>query len=444
MDETKQAATVYVKAMQRWYACVVACVIMGAVCGCPVTPESTVPAYASQAELAQNWHRFRGIGGAGVTGLTTIPTQWDGASGEGILWKTEVPRRGHSSPVVWKDKVFLSGGTTDGLQVYCFDAQQGKLLWTGSVPTEADQLEDLEVMEDTGLAACTVATDGARVYAIFASGDLICFDLAGKQLWHHPLGVPESVYGYATSLEVYRDRVLVQFDQAYDDEGKSFMAAYEGPTGKLVWKTERPVSNGWTSPIIAKVGEREQLITVGAPLVIGYDPETGRELWRAECVEGDVAPSPVVAEGMVFAIEPYSQMLAIRLDGQGDVTETHIAWRNEDGGPDICSPVTASGLIYLLDSQGELACFKVTDGSELFRYDLDEMFNASPSIVGDTLYLLDAEGTMHMTAVRPEPPQEVKTASLGEKCFASPAFVEGRIYIRGEKHLWCIGKSGNQ
>ncbi|MHC4867325.1 MAG: outer membrane protein assembly factor BamB family protein, partial [Planctomycetota bacterium] len=342
----------------------------------------------------QTWPRFRGPGGLGVSKAADIPTRWDGKTGKGILWKKKVALGGHNSPVVWGRRVFVSGANANSQEVYCFDAESGELLWRGGVETAATpNAEELDVMEDTGLAAPTMVTDGRRVCAIFATGDLACFDVKGKQLWAKSLGVPESPYGYASSLAMYRNLVLVQYDQGSDDEGKSKVIGLKVLSGEVAWQTNRPVGASWTSPIVAKVGGRDQFITVSQPLVIGYDAGSGAELWRAECMGADLAPSPIYAGGLVFAIEPHNQMVAIRPQGSGDVTKTHITWTNDNGGPDICSPVSDGQLIFLL-SGGTLSCHQVSDGKLLWEEELDDYFSASPSLVGERLYILSDEGVM--------------------------------------------------
>lgn len=393
----------------------------------------------SLEQISKNWPRFRGPEGSGISAYTNIPDHWDIKTGEGILWKTEVPLAGMNSPVVWEDRVFLSGGDPNSLEVYCFDAFDGRLLWTGSVGrlSVRNDNESLDVMEDTGYAAPSVATDGRRVYAIFATGVVGSFDFDGNKIWEKDLGIPDNMYGYACSLAMFENLLLIQYDQGAVEDEISVFLALESFSGRTIWETKRPVESSWTSPIVTLIDGRYQLITCSNPLVIAYNPADGTELWRADCLGADVAPSPVYANGLVFVIEPHMNTLAIRPDGHGDVTETHISYKI-DFAPDICSPVSNGEMIFLLSTDGLLCCYKTEDGAKLWEKELGEYFQASPSLVGDKLYLLSEEGTMFIVEVGPEY-KEAEKVELGEKCFASPAFVDGRIYIRGVKNLYCIG-----
>ncbi|MHC4890555.1 MAG: outer membrane protein assembly factor BamB family protein, partial [Planctomycetota bacterium] len=212
----------------------------------------------------QVWPRFRGPGGLGISASTNVPANWNGDSGEGILWKNKVPLPGYNSPIVWGDRVFLSGADANERQVYCFDTLSGKLLWYGNVPYLAPAgAEPVEPGESTGFAAPTVVTDGRRVYAIFATGDVGCFDFSGKTVWARNLGLPDSSYGYASSLAMYRDLLLVQYDQGAAEDEKSKLIALNAFLGHTVWETKRPVPNSWTSPIVIEVGGQHQIITCG-------------------------------------------------------------------------------------------------------------------------------------------------------------------------------------
>ena len=285
----------------------------------------------------------------------------------------------------------------------------------------------IEMYEDTGYAAPTVATDGRRVCAIFPTGDVGCFDFEGKELWSRNLETPDSTYGYASSLAIYQNLLLIQYDQGSVEDDKSRMIALDTFSGMTVWELKRPVPSSWTSPIVVN----NQLITCADPWVIAYDLSNGTELWRVDCLGTDVAPSPIYAGGLIFGIHPYSSLVAIKPTGQ-------IAWKATDNISDICSPVSNGKSIFLLETYGMLTCYKVSDGTKLWEKDLETSFMASQSLVGDRLYLLNEKGIMFIAKVGNEY-TELAKSPLGEKCYASPAFADGRIYIRGAENLYCIG-----
>ncbi len=403
--------------------------------------DTKVASYPSPEEIKKNWPRFRGPGGLGISAYTNVPSSWNGETGEGILWKTPVLLPGENSPIVWGNRVFLTGATEEKREVYCFDADSGQLLWQKGVNTPGSPLEPPEVMEDTGYAAPTAVTDGQRVYAIFANGDVACFDFDGEPVWADNLGNPENMYGHASSLAIYQNLLLVLFDQGSNaEDGLSELMALEARTGRTVWETERPVPNSWASPIVINTGTGEQIITCANPWVIAYNPATGGELWRAECLDGDVAPSPVFADGLVFAVNDYAYLAAIRPDGAGNVTETHIAWKAEDGLPDICSPLSNGELVFLLATYGILTCYDAKTGKMVWENDFETSFKASPSLVGDKVYLMSEEGVTFIFAASREY-KELGRAALGEAVNTCPAFMDGRIYIRGKENLYCIGNN---
>ena len=275
---------------------------------------------------------------------------------------------------------------------------------------------------------------------MFAGGDLGCFSSDGKKLWEQHLGIPESAYGFAASLTAFEKNVIIQFDVSYDTD-KSKLIALDWTTGKTAWQTARPVPNSWTSPTIVQIGTAQQLLTSGSPWIIAYDPATGQELYRADCLAGDVAPTQIFAAGKIIGLEPYNTIVAVNTEAAaGDVTQTHIAWRTSADIPDICSPVSNGTFVWILTSGGTLTAFDLTDGSEVYSQSLDMEFNASPCVVGDTLYLLSMKGTMLLAETGREY-KEIKRLELGEKCHASPAFAPGRIVLRAENNLYCIGKT---
>ena len=390
-------------------------------------------------EIRKHWPRFRGADGSGHSAYANIPTTWNGKTGKNILWKTPVPLPGENSPVVWGNRIFLSGATEKERQVYCFDAADGKILWQQPVSTPAGTMgEPPELLEDTGFAAPTLATDGRFVAAIFANGDVACFDVDGHPRWARNLGRLKNSYGYSSSLNIYANTVLVLLDQGTPGKPNSRLMALDVATGKTVWETPRPVPSSWATPILIHTGQREEFITAAKPWVIAYNPADGKELWRAKVLDGDVAPSPVGAGSMVFTVNSGAQLSAIRTGGSGDVTKTHVAWIGEDGLPDIVSPLTDGKFVLLVTTDGLLTCYAVADGKFLWEHEIDAIFMASPGLVGDKVYLVDAKGVTHILTTEGGC-KEVAKAELGERCHSSPVFVDGRLYLRGKTHLYAIG-----
>lgn len=411
------------------------------------------PAPAVVGEAEGVWPRFRGPGGLATSAYTNIPLTFDGKSGENILWKTPIPLPGNSSPVVWKGRVFITGATPHRSEVYCFDALSGQLLWKrvveGAAPARGQ--EPLHVDPATGYAAPTPLTDGRRVFAIFPTGNVACFDMFGKELWTRKLGIPENEYGHAASLAMHENLLLVQLDQGLEGEGRSVLLALDAATGKTLWQTKRPVGSSWTSPIVIRTETGPQIITCANPYVIAYDP-AGRELWRADCLEGDGGPSGIYANGLVLATNVSSMLAAIRPDGTGDVTKTHIVWRARDGLPDICSPVASRKYAFLLTGGGRLTCYSLADGSKVWekrlkmepgsrtwKKNFQTEFICSPSLVGNRLFLINNKGVVTVLEVGPQFKQ-VGRGELPDRCHACPAFADGRMYIRGLENLYCIAR----
>jgi len=392
-------------------------------------------------EYAKNWPRFRGPDGTGFLPDVTAPTGWDVATKRGVVWSVEPSLPGKNSPIVWGNRVFISGADEHKRMVYCYDAQRGTALWEKSVEGLSCQdagTEPLQVMEDTGYAAPTMTTDGRRVYAMFANGDLACFTTDGAPVWAKNMGRPVNTYGHATSLVMYRNRLILQFDQAGVEEHKSALLALDAATGNLVWQTKRPVPNSWSTPIIITEKGRTQIVTCGSPFVIAYDPDSGEECWRVECLGGDVAPSPIFADGLVYAVNTGSNLAAIRPDGQGDVTKSHVSWLAQEGLPDIVSPVSDGHIVLLIGTDGSPTCYDAKTGVKLWTHSYTVPSRATPVIFGRTIYLTDTTGVTHfLTADKVF--AEQGTAQVGEPVETTPAYANGRLYIRGKQHLFCIG-----
>jgi outer membrane protein assembly factor BamB len=403
--------------------------------GEPVTAAADA---VSLSELLKSWPRFRGADGSGVSVFTNVPAEWDVKTGAGIAWKVPVPAGGFGSPITWDGRVFLSGGDAHQREVSCFSAQTGEILWWRAVTNvPGSPANPPEIPESSGVAAATMATDGRRVYAFFANGDLAAFTLEGNLLWLKSFGALKNPYGHASSLATWQGRLIMQLDQGEAEEARSKLYALDGRSGKIVWQQPRKVPSSWTTPIVFEAAGKAQVVTLAVPWAISYAVADGRELWRVECLNGEVLPSPVLAAGMLFVVSPSEKLLAIRTDGQGDVTKTHVVWTTEDNIPDITSPVSNGDLVFTLTSSGILTAFDSKDGKKQWEHDFEMEFHASPGLAANRLYLFSQKGTaIVIEAARQF--RELFRTEMDDSFHASPAFVQGGIILRGMTNLWEI------
>ncbi|MEI7835300.1 MAG: PQQ-binding-like beta-propeller repeat protein [Planctomycetota bacterium] len=405
---------------------------------------AAAPATQSSASACTAWPQFRGPGGNGVTAAARLPLDFDVATGRNVRWRSPVPLEGKNSPIVWGKRLFCVGATEKQREVYCFDTDDGRLVWRRNVPLSASAGK-VEVFDDTGWAPSTAATDGEHVAAIFPTMDLACFDLEGKPLWSINLGAVVNQYGHASSLLMADGNVIVQFDQREDADrsSRSMLLAFDAATGRKAWQTPRPTEAAWSSPILAAIPGGTQLIAIGNPWAIAYRPGNGEELWRAKVLGGDGGASPIYAGGLVLAGNTGTGLAGIRPDGRGDVTKSHVAWIIEDALGDVASPVSDGRRVYMTKTDGELGCFAIDAAKPalLWKQQFEMPFQASPTLAGRNIYLLAEKGTLIVfqagTAYK-----ELARSELGEDCPASPAFVDGRIFIRGAKNLYCIESGG--
>jgi outer membrane protein assembly factor BamB len=362
---------------------------------------------------------------------------WDPKTGAGIGWKTASPASGFNSPIVWEGRVYFSGGDASRREVFCLDQTTGRLVWRKEVKSVATATATAEISESSGYAAATMATDGKRVFALFANGDLAAFSLDGQPVWSKCLGALKNSFGHASSLAVWRDRLIVQVDQGESDEGKSRLYALDGRTGEIVWQRQRQVASSWATPLVIEAAGNAQIITLAVPWVIAYAANDGTELWRLSALNGEITPSPVFAGGLLFVISPGEKLLAIRPDGQGDVTKTHIAWTAEENVPDIASPVSNGELVFTLTTSGRLTCLDAQTGQKQWEHDYNSEFYSSPGLAGGRLYLFGQNGTAVVVEAARQF-KEVFHTEMGDAFHASPAFVQNRIIMRGATNVWSL------
>lgn len=394
----------------------------------PEQPKN-VAAFPSDKDILNNHASFRGPYGNGISMHKNIPVVWDAEVGEKVLWKVKIPLHGYNSPIIWGDKLFVSGANSEQREVYCLDRNSGEFLWTTQVsgipgsPANAPKVTD-----DTGQAAPTLTTDGQRVFAIFANGDLVALDMEGRQLWAKNMGSTGNHYGHSSSLMLFQDVLILQ----YDIKAAPKLIGLSAETGETVWETEHKVKISWASPIVVNTGSRFEIITVADPMVSSHDPETGKLNWELNCIFGEVGPSAAYADGVVYAVNEYARLVAIQL---GETPE--ILWESDEYLSDVPSPVANNSLLFMATSYGVMVCYDAKSGEIIWEHEFDNGFYSSPMLAEGKIYLMDMSGVMHVFSAESEF-NLLADSPLGEKCMTTPAFADGRIYIRGNEHLFCI------
>lgn len=390
----------------------------------------TAPVALTFDMLKRQHNTFRGVFGQGISYMNNIPVEWDGRNGKNILWKTEIPKQGYNSPVLWGDKLFLSGADEASRIVYCLDRNSGKILWervVSGIPGSPSEPPD--VTDDTGFAAPSLAVDGKGVYAIFATGDIIAFNLNGDKLWAKNLGVPDNHYGHSSSLMVWDNKVIVQ----YDTNKSGRLIALNSTDGSTVWDVNRKNKISWASPVLMFHNGKYQIITTSDPLVAGHDLATGNELWSLNCMMGEVGASVAIADGIIFAANEYARLAAIQPG-----SNPSIIWEENEYLPEASSPVAYQGLLYIATSYGVIACYDIKTGEKHWEHEAAKGFYSSPVYVEGKIYIIDMGGKMLIFKASSEK-NIIGEPELGEKGYATPAFSDGRIYLRGEKSMFCIG-----
>jgi outer membrane protein assembly factor BamB len=354
--------------------------------------------------------------------------KWDLNTKENIAWTSEIPRHGYNSPVINGNRVFITGADEQARELYCYDLNSGKLLWTleaSGISGSPAQMP--KTSADTGLAASTVATNGKQVCAIFASGDLICADMEGKRLWAKNLGIPDNHYGYASSLLAFGNSLIVQ----YDNHNTPRLMSFDMATGAERWSKVRTDKITWSSPIIAYVNNQPQLVLMGNPGITAYNPNNGEQYWRVEGLSGEVASSPCSAGGLVFGASEYASLIAV------DATTGQTLWQVNDFLPEVSSPVATADNVYLATSYGVLACYDARTGELKHSHELNTEFYSSPVITEGKLYVFSNSGQMYIYSANSDF-KLLNTFDTGQQTFATPAFTDGRIVVRTQSALYCV------
>jgi outer membrane protein assembly factor BamB len=422
---------------------------------------------------AQEWPSFRGPGARGVADGQDLPADWDVRTGGGVSLKTGVPGVGHSSPIMWGERVFLTTavpaespalvlGDKGGIdlandkppiswRLLCLDARDGRLLWDreayAGAPRAARHVKSSQ-------ANPTPVTDGKTVVALFASGTLVAFGVDGTKLWSTDLGTlnpgllgdPKSEWGHASSPVIFENLAIVQVDKHAD----SFMAAFDLPTGKPAWRIARDERPVWATPTLHTAAGRTELVVVGGYHVRGYDPRTGKELWRFKDEAEVKTPTPFAADGLVIFAGGYRgrPLFAIRAGAEGDVSVpadaksgASLAWRTEPGGPYTTTPLAYRDLLYAVRDEGVLGVHDVKTGTLVYRERTGTTHSASPVASDGRVYLAGEDGQLLVLRAG-RSFDVIARIDMGETVFATPAISRGTLYVRTRGHVYAISATG--
>jgi outer membrane protein assembly factor BamB len=391
------------------------------------------------------WPQWRGPTRQGLAKGSGYPDRW--SDEENVRWRVAVPGQGHSSPIVWGGKLFLTtgyNGDEDRRSVLCFRRSDGKLLWETDVPHEA---EGGRIHRANTYASGTPATDGERVYAYFGNHGLMAVDFDGKVVWHDPMGeMPVVHHGPGGSPILYEEMVIL-FQESVVDNG-SFLAAWDRKTGELRWRIPRSENFGWGTPIVIRLPSRDELIVSSQDKLRAYNPGNGELLWECEGNPTEVVPTPVVGHGLIFASSGswsrHKPTLAVRPGGSGNVTGTHLVWQVEHHSPFISSPVLYQGLLYMVDDQsGHLSVFEPETGELVYREQFTEgMFPrvgrvdiyASLVAVDGKVFIMAEDGRTFVIKAGREF-ELLHVNRLSGPVYASPALLDGEWYWRTTSEL---------
>lgn len=410
----------------------------------------------SATSFAENWPGWRGPRGDGVSLEQNVPTHWNGLTGENIAWKVETAGEGIASPIVWEDRVFLVSCKLETQEriLSCLDRKTGRTLWNRTVltcPLESKHLQNSH-------ASSTPATDGELVYVTFLEVDgstipapnvgrprditpgrmvAAAYDFDGNQKWITRPGEFISAHGFCSSPVLFENLVIINGDH----DGDSYIVALDRETGESVWKTPRVhKTRSYVTPLIRDIGGRTQLVFSGSKRIVSLNPRDGSFHWYVEGPTEQFVASMVYDSGLFYMTcgFPTYHVMAIRPDGAGDVTDTHIAWHSTNARCYVPSPVIAGDYLLVADDRGTANCFDKRTGERVWQDRVGRHFHASLVTAGGLVYFVDDDGLTKV--VKPAKTLQVVAENpLGEFCSASPAISHGQLFLRGEKHLFCIG-----
>jgi outer membrane protein assembly factor BamB len=402
----------------------------------------------ASSAFADNWPQWRGPLLNGVSLEKNLPTRW--TADENIVWKLAMPEWTGSTPVIWRDRVFLNVAEGNDLYLWSIDANKGTLLWkkllgSGNVK-----------MRKQNMSSPSPVTDGKSVYVMTGTGTLKGFDFNGNLLWTREIqkdyGEFGLNWGYASSPLLFEDSLYVQVLHGMKTDDPSYVLRIDRKTGKTIWKVERPTSairespDSYTTPGLLRVGKSVEIVISGGDCVTGHDLATGKELWRANGLNPDQNPnyrvvaSPVIFDDVIYAPSRVKPLLALRAGGRGDITTSHLLWSSPNG-PDVPTPVTDGKYFYVVNDRGVMWCLDAKTGKEIYGPQRLKpgTFSSSPVLADGKIYVTNEEGATSVVKAGPDFELLAENA-LNDYCLSSLAISNGRIFIRTATNLYCIGK----
>jgi outer membrane protein assembly factor BamB len=387
--------------------------------------------------MAEEWPGWRGPRGDGTSKETNIPLRWN--QSENVRWKTTIPGKGHSSPIIWGERIFVTTCLEEQEKrlLLCLSRTDGKVLWEREVvKAKPEPKHSLN-----SYASSTPATDGQHVWVTFLSQPTVvvaCYDMDGNLAWQRSPGNFYSVHGFCSPPVLYKDLVIINGDQ----DAEAWIVALDQASGQERWRTDRPNrTRSYCPPLIVEAADKKQLVLSGSQCVASYDPDTGKQIWIIDGPTEQFVASLVYAEGILFMTAGYPtyHLMGIRPDGIGNVSKTHVAWHDTHAADYVPSPIAFNRYFYFVNDNGLAGCLEAKTGKRLWTQRLGRHHSASPVSAGGYLYFLDDDGTMFV--LRGGPKFEIVSKNLlGEECRASPAVSQGQIFIRTRGHLYCIGQ----
>jgi outer membrane protein assembly factor BamB len=397
---------------------------------------------------AENWPQWRGPNLNGVSSEKNLPAKW--TAEENVAWKLPMPGWSGSTPVIWRDRVFLNVADADSLYLWCVDKTKGTVVWkkllgTGNVK-----------MRKQNMSSPSPVTDGKYVYVMTGTGMLKGFDFNGNEMWVRDIqkdyGEFGLNWGYASSPLLFENSLYVQVLHGMKTDDPSYLLRIDTKNGKTLWKVERPTNairespDAYSTPALLRVGKNIEIVITGGDCVTGHDPATGKELWRANGLNPDNNPSyrivasPVIFNDIIYAPTRVRPLLALKAGGRGDISSSHVLWSTANG-PDVPTPVTDGKYFYVVNDRGIMWCLDAKTGAEIYAQQRIKpgTYSGSPVLADGKIYVTNEDGLT--TVVKAGPAFEVLAENaLNDYCLSSPAISDGQIFIRTAQNLYCIGK----